>query len=111
MNFWDKLPKIDNYRLFVALGRYIETVKKRNINICSCSDSFSIYYINDAPLYNIICYPNKIIINYRGLTFYFCEFMFECLMASITETDPKNVLNKFYFYKKDFIFFIKCKLI
>lgn len=111
MNFWEKLPEIDNHRLFIALGRYIETIKKRNINTINHDNLFSIYYTGNAPAYNIIYYPDKIIINNRGLTFYFSEFMFECLMSYIADTNLKSTLNKFSLYKKDFIFFIKCELI
>lgn len=113
MNFWDELPEIDSHRLFIALGRYIKTIKKRNITIYSWRDSFSIYCNDNAlSLYNIICYPNKIVINSNGgLTFDFSEFIFEYLIASVIEPKSKNALNKFYSYKKDFIFSIKCKLI
>lgn len=113
MNFWDELPEIDNHRLFIALGRYIKTIKKRDICIYSWRDSFSIYCINNASfLYNIICYPNKIVINTnKGLALDFSEFMFDRLIESVIEHKSKNALNKLYFYKKDFIFSIKCKLI
>lgn len=106
--------KIDNRRLFIALKRYIETVKKRNISICSDQDSFSIYCNYDKFLYRIIYYPNKIIIsNSRDSVhiFNFDEFMFECLTASIIDFESKSFLYKLSFCKKEFIFFIKCKLI
>ena len=106
--------KIDNRRLFIALRRYIETAKKRNISICSYQDSFSIYCNYDRFLYKIICYPNKIIISSSKDSihiFNFNEFMFECLMASIIDFKSENILNKIHFHKKEFIFFIKCKLI
>ena len=105
--------KIDNRRLFIALKRYIETVKKRSISICSDQDSFSIY-CNDGFLYKIIYYPNKIIISSSRDSvhnFNFSEFMFECLMASIINFESKSILYKLSFCKKEFIFFIKCKLI
>lgn len=114
MNFYEELMKIDNRRLFIALRRYIETVKKRNISICSDQDSFSIYCNDDRFLYKIIYYPNKIIIsNSRDSVhiFSFDEFMFECLIASIIDFESKSFLYKLSFYKKEFIFFIKCKLI
>ena len=106
--------KIDNHRLFIALRRYIETVKKRNISICSDQDSFSIYCNYDRFLYKIICWQNKIIINSSKDSvhiFNFNEFMFECLMASIIDFESKSILYKLSFCKKEFIFFIKCKLI
>ena len=106
--------KIDNRRLFIALKRYIETVKKRNISIRSNKDSFSIYCNDDKFLYTIICYPNKIVINSSKdsvFNFNFNEFMFECLMASIIDFKSENTLNIIHFHKKEFIFFIKCKLI
>ena len=106
--------KIDNRRLFIALRRYIETMKKRNISICSYQDSFSIYYNDDRFLYKIICCPNKIVINNSKDSvhiFNFNEFMFECLIASIIDFKSENMLNKIHFHKKEFIFFIKCKLI
>lgn len=106
--------KIDNRRLFIALKRYIETVKKRNISIYSDQDSFSIYCNYDKFLYRIIYYPNKIIIsNSRDSVhiFSFDEFMFECLIASIIDFESKSFLYKLSFCKKEFIFFIKCKLI
>ena len=114
MNFYEELMKIDNRRLFIALKRYIETVKKRNISIYSDQNSFSIYCNYDKFLYKIICYPNKIIINSSRDSlhiFNFNEFMFECLMASIIDFEFKSILYKLSFYKKEFIFFIKCKLI
>ena len=100
--------KIDNRRLFIALKRYIETVKKKNISIRSDKDSFSIYDNYDKFLYKIICCPNKIVIN---SSFNFNEFMFECLMASIIDFESKSILYKLSFCKKEFISFIKCKLI
>ena len=100
--------KIDNRRLFIALRRYIETIKKRDISIYDYQDSFSIYCNYDRFLYKIICYPNKIVIN---SSFNFSEFMFECLIVSIIDFKSENFLNKIHFYKKEFIFFIKCKLI
>lgn len=106
--------KIDNRRLFIALKRYIETVKKRNISIRSYQDSFSIYCNYDKFLYKIIYCPNKIVINSSKDSlhiFNFNEFMFECLMASIIDFESKSILYKLSFYKKEFIFFIKCKLI
>ena len=106
--------KIDNRRLFIALKRYIETTKKRNISICSDQDSFSIYCNYDKFLYKIIYYPNKIIISSSRDSvhnFNFNEFMFECLIASIIDFKSENMLNKIHFHKKEFIFFIKCKLI
>ena len=106
--------KIDNRRLFIALKRYIETVKKKNISIRSDKDSFSIYDNYDKFLYKIICYPNKIIINSSRDSvhiFNFNEFMFECLMASIIDFESKSILYKLSFCKKEFISFIKCKLI
>lgn len=114
MNFYEELMKIDNRRLFIALKRYIETVKKRNISICSYQNSFSIYCNNGGFLYKIICYPNKIIISSSKDSlhiFNFNEFMFECLMASIIDFESKSILYKLSFCKKEFIFFIKCKLI
>ena len=108
MNFYEELMKIDNRRLFIALKRYIETVKKKNISIRSDKDSFSIYDNYDKFLYKIICCPNKIVIN---SSFNFSEFMFECLIVSIIDFKSENFLNKIHFYKKEFIFFIKCKLI
>ena len=106
--------KIDNRRLFIALRRYIETMKKRDISIYSYQDYFSIYCNYDRFLYKIICYPNKIIINSSrdsAHIFNFSEFMFECLMASIIDFESKSILYKLSFCKKEFIFFIKCKLI
>lgn len=106
--------KIDNRRLFIALKRYIEIIKKRNISICSDQDSFSIYCNYDKFLYKIIYYPNKIVINSSKDSvhnFNFNEFMFECLIASIIDFKSENILNKIHFHKKEFIFFIKCKLI
>lgn len=106
--------KIDNSRLFIALRRYIETMKKRDISIYSDQDSFSIYCNYDKFLYKIIYYPNKIIISSSRDSvhiFNFNEFMFECLMASIIDFKSENILNKLSFCKKEFIFFIKCKLI
>lgn len=106
--------KIDNRRLFIALKRYIETMKKRDISIYSYQDSFSIYCNYDKFLYKIICCPNKIVINSGRDSlhiFNFNEFMFECLMASIIDFESENMLNKIHFHKKEFIFFIKCKLI
>lgn len=114
MNFYEELMEINNRRLFIALKRYIETVKKRNISICSYRDSFSIYCNDDKFLYKIICYPNKIIINSSrdsAHIFNFNEFMFECLIASIIDFESKSILYKLSFCKKEFIFFIKCKLI
>lgn len=114
MNFYEELMKIDNRRLFIALRRYIETMKKRNISIRSDKDSFSIYCNDDKFLYKIICYPNKIIISSSRDSlhiFNFNEFMFECLIASIIDLESENILNKIHFHKKEFIFFIKCKLI
>lgn len=105
--------KIDNRRLFIALKRYIETAKKRNISICSDQNSFSIYNY-DKFLYKIIYYSNKIIISSSRdfvHNFNFNEFMFECLMTSIIDFESKSILYKLSFYKKEFIFFIKCKLI
>ena len=113
MNFYEELMKIDNRRLFIALKRYIETMKKRDINIYSYQDSFSIYNY-DRFLYKIICCPNKIVINSSKDSlriFNFNEFMFECLIASIIDFESENMLNKIHFHKKEFIFFIKCKLI
>lgn len=106
--------KIDNCRLFIALRRYIETAKKRDISIYSDQDSFSIYCNYDKFLYKIIYYPNKIIISSSKDSlhiFNFNEFMFECLMAFIIDFESKSILYKLSFYKKEFIFFIKCKLI
>ena len=106
--------KIDNRRLFIALRRYIETMKKRNISIYDYHDSFSIYCNDDKFLYKIIYCPNKIVINSSKDSvhiFNFNEFMFECLMASIIDFKSENMLNKIHFHKKEFIFFIKCKLI
>ena len=106
--------KIDNRRLFIALRRYVETMKKRDISICSDQDSFSIYCNYDRFLYKIICCPNKIVINSSKDSvhiFNFNEFMFECLIASIIDFKSENMLNKIHFHKKEFIFFIKCKLI
>lgn len=106
--------KIDNRRLFIALKRYIETMKKKDISIYSYQDSFSIYCNYDKFLYKIIYYPNKIIINSSRDSvhiFNFNEFMFECLMASIIDFESKSFLYKLSFCKKEFIFFIKCKLI
>lgn len=114
MNFYEELMKIDNRRLFIALKRYIETVKKRNISIRSDQDSFSIYCNYDRFLYKIICCPNKIVINSSRDSlhiFNFNEFMFECLISSIIDFESENMLNKIHFHKKEFIFFIKCKLI
>ena len=106
--------KIDNRRLFIALRRYIEIAKKRNISIYDYHDSFSIYCNDDRFLYKIICCPNKIVINSSKDSvhiFNFNEFMFECLIASIIDFKSENILNKIHFHKKEFIFFIKCKLI
>ena len=106
--------KIDNRRLFIALRRYIETMKKRNISIRSDQDSFSIYCNYDKFLYKIICCPNKIVINSSKDSvhnFNFNEFMFECLITSIIDFKSENILNKIHFHKKEFIFFVKCKLI
>ena len=106
--------KIDNRRLFIALRRYIETMKKRDISIYSYQDSFSIYCNYDRFLYKVICCPNKIVINSNKDSvhiFNFNEFMFECLIASIIDFKSENMLNKIHFHKKEFIFFIKCKLI
>ena len=106
--------KIDNCRLFIALKRYIETVKKKNISIYSNQDSFSIYCNYDRFLYKVICYPNKIVITSSKDSvhnFNFNEFTFECLIASIIDFKSENILNKIHFHKKEFIFFIKCKLI
>ena len=114
MNFYEELMKIDNRRLFIALRRYIETLKKRNISIRSDQDSFSIYCNYDKFLYKIIYCPNKIVINSSKDSvhiFNFNEFMFECLIASIIDLESENILNKIHFHKKEFIFFIKCKLI
>ena len=114
MNFYEELIKIDNRRLFIALRRYIETMKKRNISIRSDQDSFSIYCNDDRFLYKIIYCPNKIVINSSKDSvhiFNFNEFMFECLIASIIDLESENILNKIHFHKKEFIFFIKCKLI
>lgn len=114
MNFYEELMKIDNRRLFIALKRYIETVKKRNISICSDQDSFSIYCNYDWFLYKIIYYPNKIIISSSRDSlhnFNFNELMFERLVASIIDFESKSILYKLSFCKKEFIFFIKCKLI
>lgn len=114
MNFYEELMKIDNRRLFIALKRYIETMKKKDISIYSYQDSFSIYCNYDKFLYKIIYYPNKIIINSSRDSvhiFNFNEFMFECLMASIIDFESKSFLYKLSFCKKEFIFFIKCKLI
>lgn len=114
MNFYEELIKIDNRQLFIALRRYIETMKKRNISIRSDQDSFSIYCNYDKFLYKIIYYSNKIIINSSKdsvHSFNFNEFMFECLIASIIDFKSENILNKIHFHKKEFIFFIKCKLI
>ena len=114
MNFYEELMKIDNRRLFIALRRYIETMKKRNISIRSDQDSFSIYCNDDRFLYKIIYCPNKIVINSSKDSvhiFNFNEFMFECLIASIIDLESENILNKIHFHKKEFIFFIKCKLI
>ena len=114
MSFYEELMKIDNRRLFIALKRYIETVKKRNISICSDQDSFSIYCNDDRFLYKIIYYPNKIIISSSRDSvhnFNFSEFMFECLMTSIIDFESKSIFYKLSFCKKEFIFFIKCKLI
>lgn len=106
--------KIDNRRLFIALRRYVETMKKRDISIYSYQDSFSIYCNYDKFLYKIICYPNKIIISSSKdfvHNFNFNEFTFECLIVSIIDFKSENILNKIHFHKKEFIFFIKCKLI
>ena len=106
--------KIDNRQLFIALRRYIETMKKRNISIRSDQDSFSIYCNYDRFLYKVIYCPNKIVINSSKDSvhiFNFNEFMFECLMVSIIDFESKSILYKLSFYKKEFIFFIKCKLI
>lgn len=106
--------KIDNRRLFIALRRYVETMKKRDISIYSYQDSFSIYCNYDRFLYKIICYPNKIIISSSKdfvHNFNFNEFTFECLIVSIIDFKSENILNKIHFHKKEFIFFIKCKLI
>ena len=114
MNFYEELMKIDNRRLFIALRRYIETMKKRNISIYDYHDSFSIYCNDDKFLYKIIYCSNKIVINSSKDSvhiFNFNEFMFECLMASIIDFKSENTLNKIHFHKKEFIFFIKCKLI
>lgn len=114
MNFYEELMKIDNRRLFIALRRYIETMKKRDISIYSYQDSFSIYCNCDKFLYKIIYYPNKIIISSSRDSvhiFNFSEFMFECLMASIIDFESKIIFDKLSFCKKEFIFFIKCKLI
>lgn len=114
MNFYEELMKIDNCRLFIALKRYIEIVKKRNISICSDQDFFSIYCNDDTFLYKVICCPNKIVINSSRDSvhnFNFNEFMFECLIASIIDFESENILNKIHFHKKEFIYFIKCKLI
>ena len=114
MNFYEELMKIDNRRLFIALRRYVETMKKRDISIYSYQDSFSIYRNYDRFLYKIICCPNKIVINISRDSvhiFNFNEFTFECLIASIIDFKSENILNKIHFHKKEFIFFIKCKLI
>ena len=117
MNFYEELMKIDNRRLFIALRRYIETMKKRDISIYSYQDSFSIYCNYDRFLYKIIYCPNKIVINSINSSrdsvhnFNFNEFTFECLIASIIDFKSENILNKIHFHKKEFIFFIKCKLI
>lgn len=114
MNFYEELMKIDNRRLFIALRRYIETMKKRDISIYDYQDSFSIYCNYDRFLYKVICYPNKIIISSSKDSvhiFNFDEFMFECLTASIIDFESKSFLYKLSFWKKEFIFFIKCKLI
>ena len=109
--------KIDNRRLFIALRRYIETMKKKDISIYSHQDSFSIYCNYNKFLYKVIYCPNKIIINSINSSrdsvhnFNFNEFTFECLIASIIDFKSENILNKIHFYKKEFIFFIKCKLI
>lgn len=106
--------KIDNRRLFIALRRYVETMKKRDISIYSHQDSFSIYCNYDRFLYKVICYPNKIIISSSKDSVHnynFSEFTFECLIASIIDFKSENILNKIHFHKKEFIFFIKCKLI
>lgn len=114
MNFYEELMKIDNCRLFIALRRYIETMKKRDISIRSDQDSFSIYCNYNRFLYKVIYCPNKIVINSSKDSvhiFNFNEFMFECLIASIIDFKSENILNKIHFHKKEFIFFIKCKLI
>lgn len=114
MSFYEELMKIDNRRLFIALRRYVETMKKRDISIYSYQDSFSIYCNYDRFLYKIICYPNKIIISSSKdfvHNFNFNEFTFECLIVSIIDFKSENILNKIHFHKKEFIFFIKCKLI
>lgn len=109
--------KIDNRRLFIALKRYVETMKKRDISIYSYQDSFSIYCNYDRFLYKVICYSNKIVINSINSSrdsvhnFNFSELMFECLMASIIDFESKSILYKLSFCKKEFIFLIKCKLI
>ena len=61
MNFYEELMKIDNRRLFIALRRYVETMKKKDISIYSHQDSFSIYCNYDRFLYKIIYCPNKIV--------------------------------------------------
>lgn len=114
MNFYEELMKIDNRRLFIALRRYIETMKKRDISIYSYQDSFSIYCNYDRFLYKIICCSNKIVINSSKdsiFNYNFSEFMFECLISSIIDFKSENILNKIHSHKKEFIFFIKCKLI
>ena len=114
MNFYEELMKIDNRRLFIALRRYIETMKKRDISIYSHQNSFSIYCNYDRFLYKVICCPNKIIISSSKDSVHnynFSEFTFECLIASIIDFKSENILNKIHFHKKEFIFFIKCKLI
>lgn len=114
MNFYEELMKIDNRRLFIALRRYIETMKKRDISIYSYQDSFSIYCNYDRFLYKVIYCPNKIVINSSKdsiFNYNFSEFMFECLIVSIIDFKSENMLNKIHFHKKEFIFFIKCKLI
>lgn len=117
MNFYEELMKIDNRRLFIALRRYVETMKKKDISIYSHQDSFSIYCNYDRFLYKVICCPNKIVVNSINSSrdsvhnFNFNEFTFECLIASIINFKSENILNKIHFHKKEFIFFIKCKLI
>ena len=89
-------------------------MKKRDISIRSYQDSFSVYCNYDKFLYKVICCSNRIVINSSKDSlhiFNFNEFMFECLIASIINFESENILNKIHFHKKEFIIFIKCKLI
>ena len=83
MNFYEELMKIDNRRLFIALRRYVETMKKRDISIYSYQDSFSIYCNYDRFLYKVICYSNKIVIN--------SEESYPTMMMHVKENTDDNV--------------------